>query len=498
MRSRVVIVAAMIWGCLSTSSDELPAAFAQELPAVPAAPPGVAEDRIRALEDQNRRLAAEVHEIRMRLVDAGGETRVGATESPETGASEGAGHSEHDFLGGTINLRDGLQFTSRDERFRIEFHDLTQVEGRFFSPTGDPLHDTFDIPRQRLYFSGQVEKYFEFYSVLNRGYGTFDVLDAYINFKFDKAFTIRFGRTKTPFNYEYYKIGEGDLIAPERSVFTGNLSTNRQVGVMAYGKVLDERLEYAAGLFNGPRRSFQDFNDAKTPFLFLNARPFLKGENDVLRHLAIGGSGNYGLSKNPLEPIALRTANDETTTDAVATVSPAFLVFNPAARQVGAASFWSGDVAWFYHGLTMLSMYNGGYITYSLPGKSGIQVPYTGWSVALTYFLTGEEPTARNGVEPLRPFRFHDPINQPGAVEPYFRVSTLNAGSNVFDSGLADPALWSREAVVCDTGVNWYPNRYVRFFLDWQYSQFGKPVRIGPDRMTRSINLFWIRSQIYY
>src|SRR4029079_7633413 len=116
----------------------------------------------------------------------------------------------------------------------------------FFSPTGDPLHNTFDIPRQRLYFAGQVDKHFEFYSVLNRGYGTFDVLDAYMNFKFDKAFTIRFGRTKTPFNYEYYKIGEGDLIAPERSVFVGNLSTNRQVGVMAYGKVLDERLEYAA------------------------------------------------------------------------------------------------------------------------------------------------------------------------------------------------------------------------------------------------------------
>jgi hypothetical protein len=69
---------------------------------------------------------------------------------------------------------------------------------------------------------------------------------------------LRVGRTKVPASYEYYQIAEGDLIAPERSLFTGNLSGNRQNGFMEHGRILGERAEYALGVFNGPRRSFQD------------------------------------------------------------------------------------------------------------------------------------------------------------------------------------------------------------------------------------------------
>lgn len=52
--------------------------------------------------------------------------------------------------------------------------------------------------------------------------------------------------------------------------------------------------------------------------------------------------------------------------------------------------------------------------------------------------------------------------------------------------------------LVFDTGVNWYPNRYLRIFLDWQHSQFGSPIRIGPDRTASSMELFWIRTQLFY
>lgn len=453
-------------------------------PVALAQPP--AEDRLRALEDQNRRLAADLEDLRRQIKPAPEPDAAG-----EHDREPGAGRAD-------VDLREGVRITSPDGRFKVEFHDLTQVEGRFFSPSGDTLHNNFDIPRQRLYFTGTVDKSVEFYTVLNRGYGTFDVLDAYLNFKFDPAFAVRFGRTKTPFSYEYYKIAEGDLIAPERSVFVGNLSTNRQIGVMAYGKSPAERVEYAAGVFNGPRRSFQDFNNYKNPFLFVTTRPFLLGDSDLLRHLRVGAAGTYGRENDPLEPTALRTANDETTTVAVDNVSPAFLRFNPAARQLGGSGFWTGDVAWFYRSLTALAMVNGGYTTYALGDRAGLRVPFSGWSVAVTYFLTGEEITTRKEVEPRRPFRFADPLNHPGAIEPYFRAATLTAGAEVFDAGLADPARWSRDALVLDTGVNWYPNRYLRVFLDWQHSRFGSPVQIGPGRQTHSVDLFWVRTQLYY
>jgi phosphate-selective porin OprO/OprP len=397
-----------------------------------------------------------------------------------------------------VDLSQGVRLLSPDGRYRIEFHDLTQVEGRFFSPSGDPLHNNFDIPRQRLYFTGQVDDHFDFYSVFNRGYGALDVLDAYVNFKFDKEFNIRVGRTKTPYTYEYYKIAEGDLIAPERSVFVGNLAPNRQIGVMAFGRLFSEQVEYAAGVFNGPHRSFQDTNNFKNPFLYVNTKPFLYSGNDVLKNLNLGGSANYGREKDLLEPNGLRTANDETTTNTINNVSPTFLRFNSNATEVGETAFWAGDMAWYYRSMTALAMYNGGYITYNLPGKSGIRVPYSGWSAAVTYFVTGEEITTRKEVEPLRDFNWRDPLSHPGAVEVYGRAAYINAGSNVFSSGLVDPTLWSNDATVYDLGCNWYLNRYVRIFADWQYASYGSRVQVGPDRFTDSSNMFWLRTQIYY
>ncbi len=467
-----------------------------------AAPPPPADDRLRTLEAENRDLQRQLADIRQRL----GLPATSPAKSEPTanvtdillGRDPQPPKAEPKSAGAKIDLKNGVRLSSADDRFRVEFHDLSQFEARITNPNGDPLHNTFNIPRQRFYFAGQIDTYFDFYTSLNRGYGTLDIFDSYVNFKFDPAFNLRVGRTKTPYSYEYYKIADGDLIAPERSLFVGNLAPNRQVGAMLYGRGLDERIEYAVGLFNGPHRSFQDFNNYKNPFLYVNTRPFLHGTNDVLRNLNLGASANYGRENDPLEPTALRTANDETTAAAIDSVAPAFLKFNPDAKEVGETAFWSGDVAWFYRRFTMLAMYNGGFMTYSQPKNPSTRVPFSGFSVAATYFLTGEEITSRKSVEPIRDFDLRDPFQSPGAIEAYSRISYLNAGSNVYTSGLVDPKLWSNDAAVTDVGVNWYVNRYVRIFLDWQHSHYGSPVQVGPGRLTKSSDLFWVRTQLYY
>ena len=490
-------------------------ASGQDVPPTAPPPAVVAEDRLRALEAQNQQLQQQLLELSRRHDDLN--TRFGRPPAPaaEAPLPNIPGQLGRPIPQGTdvvetgdaalprarVDLTQGVRFLSPDGLYRIEFHNLTQVEGRFYNPSGDPLVNQIDIPRLRFIFAGQVGQYFEFVSSTQRGYGSLDVFDAYINLKFDPAFNVRLGRTKTPYTYEYYKMGEGDLIGMERSVFVGNLSGNRQIGAMAFGRVWEDRLEYAAGVFDGPRRSFQDFNNFKTPYALVNARPFLHGTSDLLRYLNVGASGSYGRDKNPLEPNALRTANDETTTAAIESISPAFLKFNPGASQVGGTAFWSGDVAWFYRGLTTLAQYNGGYQTYALTQNRqtrSTRVPYTGGSVAVTYFLTGEEPFNRRELIPLREFDGKDPARNPGAVEVFSRAAYLHAGANVFASGLADPRLWSNDALVFDTGVSWYPNRYTRFTAEWQHSAFGSPVQVGPTRFTDSLELFWVRAQLYY
>ena len=74
----------------------------------------------------------------------------------------------------------------RRRRIRPQFHNLTQADYRGF-PTQNQgvLQSQFFIPRERWYFTGDLTKNVGFYTVINRGYGSLDILDAFICLRFD-------------------------------------------------------------------------------------------------------------------------------------------------------------------------------------------------------------------------------------------------------------------------------------------------------------------------
>jgi phosphate-selective porin OprO/OprP len=427
-----------------------------------------------------------------------------------------------------VHFREGLEVRSADDFFTLEFHNLTQLDLRIFSQTGDALHDNFVIPRQRWYFQGDVTPYATYYTVINRGYGTLDILDSWVDFnfapKYKRQFQFRAGRMKTPYSYEYIKISESDLIAPERSLFITNFAPNRELGAMVHGQVFDSIMEYYLGVFNGPRRSFQDFNNSKDVFGFLNFRPFVNTDIGWLKYLNLTGSLNGGNQRNPTQPPELTTANDQSTTGspAVVNVSPTFLIFDPKAFENGARVQWSADVAHYYKSFTLLADYQGGFQDYSLQGSAALasvaafggnssgafvgvgsahrtRVPLEGFSVAATYFITGEQITRRVYLtEPIRPFGYYNGRLNPGAIEVYSRFANLQVGDQIFTGGLADPKLWANRANAIDTGVNWYLNHYVRFYFDWQYSMYNRPVFISDSNSIRHNNLFWFRTQVFF
>lgn len=431
-------------------------------------------------------------------------------------------------LPAAVQFREGLQIRTTDEFFTFEFHNLTQLDYRQFSQTGDALHDNFVIPRQRWFFQGDVTPYATYFTNIQRGYGSLDLLDAWmdLNFapKYKEQLQIRVGRMKTPFTYEYIKISESDLIAPERSLFVGNFADNREDGVMVHGRVFEGVMEYFVGAFNGPRRSFNDFNNSKDVLSFFNFRPFVNTDVGWLKYLNIGGSIGGGSQRNPIQPPALTTANDQspTSSTAVVNVSPTFLIFNSKAFENSMRMQWSGDVAYFYKSFTMLAGYQGGFQDYSLQGSGTLpsanvfgafasgafigvgsskrtRVPLTGWSFAASYFLTGEEISRRVYLlEPIRPFGYYNGRLNPGAVEVYSRFSNLQLGDQVFTGGIADPAFWANRANAIDTGVNWYWNHYVRLYFDWQHSMFNQPVFLSNTKSSKHNDLFWIRTQVFF
>jgi phosphate-selective porin OprO and OprP len=408
---------------------------------------------------------------------------------------------------GRFTIGRGLRFTSEDDEFQLIFHDLTQAEIRNFPGAGDqsPLHTQFFIPRQRWYFAGRATKDVEYYTVINRGYGSLDLLDAFIDFKYlGPKFVLRTGRTKTPVSYEYYQIAEGDLIAPERSIYTGNLSGNRQNGMMLHGRILDERSEYALGVFNGPRRSFQDFNNDKDVFMFFNIRPFEKSETlKALNIMNFGGEFDYGNQNNTLQPNIFTTANDQSSTTSDVTVqslSPTFFQFNNNVVEKGTRTHHAAWIAWYYKSFNLLVQYDGGFQDYAL-GFSGTRhnVPQTGYFAQAYYFLTGEQIKRRVDVTPNRNFTIKNGrITGPGAWEVHARYAYFNIGRDAFTTGLADPNLWTNQVGATDLGVNWYPNQYTKIYFDWQHSIFGDAVFNGPRAFHGSADLVWLRFQLFF
>ena len=408
---------------------------------------------------------------------------------------------------GKIAFGEGLEFTSDDGEFKLQFHNLTQAEYRGFDAHDlGVLSDQFFIPRQRWYFVGDLTKKVGFYTVINRGYGSLDLLDAFITLRLaDNALRLRVGRMKTPYLYEYFSIAEGDLIAPERSIFASNFALNRQIGFMFLGELFKDRLSYAAGLFNGPRRSFQDLNSAKDIIGNITYRPFLHSERfEALKYLNIGGSWDVGYQdNNPPQPVYFETANDQTPNNATS-LSPTFLHLNNNVIELGERVQWGAHAVWYYKSFFLLAEYGGARAGYGLVNNNNsVPIDFSGYNVTASYFITGEQVTRRvNMVQPIRDFNFNflKPGEKfsPGAVELYTRYSTMDIGRNIFTGGFADPNLWTNHVWATDIGLNWYLNFYTRIYLDWQHAGYGNEVNVVPGKFASTTDIYWLRFQVFF
>jgi phosphate-selective porin OprO/OprP len=407
---------------------------------------------------------------------------------------------------GKIAFGEGLEFTSEDGEFQLQFHNLTQVEFVGFDRHDlGTLEDQFFIPRQRWYFVGDLTKNVGFYSVINRGYGSLDILDAFISLRYNNALRLRIGRMKTPYLYEYFSIADGDIVAAERSIFASNMALNRQDGGMLLGEVWDDRIGYATGVFNGPRRSFQNLNNAVDMIGNVTYRPFLKSERfKALNFLNLGGSWDYGYqNNNPPQPIFFETANDQTPNNA-ASLSPTFLHLNNNVIELGERVQWGGHAVWYYNSFFLMGEYGGLRSGYGVVNNhSSVPVNMSGWNVTASYFLTGEKVTRRvNMVQPIREFNFNflKPGGKfsPGAVEVFARYSTMDIGRNIFTGGFADPNLWTNHVYATDIGINWYLNFYTRIYLDWQHDGFGNQVSVAPSKFSSTADIYWIRFQVFF
>jgi phosphate-selective porin len=127
-------------------------------------------------------------------------------------------------------------------------------------------NDRFYLRRARLTASGRFLEEFDFRleldlagSIANTTGLRAQMTDGYINWNRNPAANIRVGQFKTPFGFEQlYR--DPLLYSAERSLVNDRLTLGRQLGVQVGGDLLDKRLSYAAGVFNGNGAN-NNFND---------------------------------------------------------------------------------------------------------------------------------------------------------------------------------------------------------------------------------------------
>jgi phosphate-selective porin OprO/OprP len=400
---------------------------------------------------------------------------------------------------------DGFQLASEDDEFDLRFHVLDQTDFKLFAPNDRTFGKSgLYIPRVRVYLEGRLTRFWEYEVSLQRSLdGSWDLLDGNLNLRLSDAFQFKFGRMLVPYSFDWFDHLEQYFIAPERALFPLNFGLSRQAGLMAWGLAREGRLDWAVGGFNGHLTGLADNNPNQEGVGYLNLRPFLLSDRcPALRNLNVGASGAIGEVARNETPLPLRTSvqaaeNDEATTDA----SSVFLRFNEGAFYQGDRLFGAAHLAYYLGGLSFESEWNVGRFQMTRAGlREKPEIPVRGFHAAVAYFVTGEQVERRTTVVPLRPFRALSGEWGPGAIEPFVRYSQLNLGDILFTDGLADGHDWTRDVGMVDLGVNWYPNRWVKFYLDWQHAAFGSPVLVNEAKgvFGRSADLFWFRCQVYF
>jgi len=403
------------------------------------------------------------------------------------------------------SFNEGFAVKSLNDEYQLRFRVLDQTDFKNFVP-GDqfPARSGLYIPRVRIYFEGQLTRLFEYEVSIQRSVeGVWDLLDGNVNINPDRRFQMRFGRMLVPYSYDWYDHLEQYFITPERALFPLNFGLSRSAGLMAHGRVFDERLQYAVGGFDGHLTGLADNNTTRDAVGYLNLKPFLTSERyPLLRDLNLGVSGFLGRQVSPVEPLPLRTSLQSSDNDEAArSASSIFLDYRDDAAAFGGRSASAAHLACYGAGFSFEAEIQGSRDHFIRKGlNSTVSVPVRGGHATLSYFVTGEKVRGRTMVTPLRPF---DPVRNswgPGAIELFARYSHLSVGETVFSAGIANPDEWTREISLTDIGLNWYLTRYIKIYFDWQHSAYGSPVLLNPAKDLYSLtnDLFWIRGQLYY
>jgi phosphate-selective porin OprO/OprP len=245
---------------------------------------------------------------------------------------------------------------------------------------------------------------------------------------------------------------------------------NRDVGVQLQGDLFGGILRYETGIFNGVADSSSGDVDAsddeKDVAGRLFALPFKNTDANALRGLGVGVAGTIGNQDNG--PVSrYRTPGQQ---QFFAYRSGAGTLTAPNVVADGSHWRFAPQLYYYWGPFGLFSEYVVSDQELRLDAGTSIftRAKNTGWQVAASYLLTGEENSWK-GFTPKH--NFSPGSGGWGAWELAARVGQLDVDDSLFPV-FANPATSASKATSWGVGLNWYLNKNITLNLDYEQTAF--------------------------
>lgn len=363
----------------------------------------------------------------------------------------------------------GLKITSPDKRTELSLRGTVQLDARHFI-NDDASTGRDEALARRIRPVLEIKAGSASARIMPDFAGSATrIFDAHVDYKFTEAVQFRFGKFKPPIGLERLQ-SAADLTFVERGHPT-NLAPTRDIGLMAYGNVIPDVLEYQFGIFNGNAdlaNTDSDDDDKKDVVARVFVHPFRNSGTVALRGFGAGLAGSIGDREGAVTRTILGTYRSPGQQD--------FFRYRGDAFADGRHWRLYPQAYWYLGSLGVMAEYaiSNQNVT---RGANHASLEHEAWQLAANYVLTGEDASFRGGVKPAQNFG-PDGV---GAWEITARIGRTELDKDTFPL-FSDPAVAASQAESFGGGLSWYLNENLKLMVNYDFTEFQRGARAGGDR----------------
>lgn len=385
-------------------------------------------------------------------------------------------------------------FSLKKGDFEIKIRGLVQADVRtYLDNSAVSNSDSVLFRRIRPTFEGSLGKLVGFRLTPEfAGNGTGEassIVDAYVDLKFDPAYTLRAGKVKGPVALERLQSG-GALTFIERG-FPTELAPNRDLGIQLQGDLFEGTTSYTIGYYNGTADgrdvSVTDADNRKEVGARLFFEPF-KNEPGLLQGLGFGVGSSFGSKLQGSNNAA--NANNFLPRYRTPGQNTFFQYRTSAATASASAAGTTGVYADGDHVRISPQLYyyrnSFGLLAEHISSEQELAISNTAagpgavtdsreklkndaYQVVASYVLTGEDASFRGVAKPANPFTAGAPGW--GALELAVRFGELDIDDAAFPI-FANATSAASRAESYAVGLNWYLTSNVKAALNYTNTSF--------------------------